>query len=608
MRRHLRTFLLLTAIGAGGFSFAWACGFDDTLREYLSAPFWLPLSKRAGDFGNKDLKRLSAPYAGMGKAAGDKPIDRLRSAYQNRESQDPAAAEKLAAEARGDSQLTAREREEVDLIEAKFELRWGTGGDGLMLDRAKEKLRAFLKRAQTPEYSSEARGWLAHIFYRQGEQSAAGKIYLDELSRGDSNLSNETLVNSLRLTYPYDGGPGLAEHLEEYFDTPQHAAFAIQLATNPRWERIYRGGYNRRGDQPAEAPAPVPYARITGLLEKHRELFGSDEGAKLLALVGMRAALRAGDPPAALRIASAVPARAAVRSEPDFLWMLGSTQFLSKNYAAAAGPLLRLWRSPRASEGQKAAAAYALCGVYQKLGNPVEQIRFALWLKSEVTRRELYFGTGGIIEDRTVYWMVSGWDFGLLADAQASIESLRAFLDRYPNAAGAELVKYSLAVRLARVNRYEESALLYEAVGARTRAGRMRQMAALAQAAADHAEGKFKLAEFIAAHSERIYFNDRLWSFLQRYALFAEDDSRLTAAERKALIAAERRLKDDQEELWRAYLILREVVQESGKTPLGRRAAKLAIRCVRGINSERFGRGDEIRAADIELSTWLARP
>jgi hypothetical protein len=37
---------------------------------------------------------------------------------------------------------------------------------------------------------------------------------------------------------------------------------------------------------------------------------------------------------------------------------------------------------------------------------------------------------------------------------------------------------------------------------------------------------------------------------------------------------------------------------------LGRKAANLALNCVRRI-SERFGRQEEIRKADIELSKWL---
>ena len=91
---------------------------------------------------------------------------------------------------------------------------------------------------------------------------------------------------------------------------------------------------------------------------------------------------------------------------------------------------------------------------------------------------------------------------------------------------------------------------------------------------------------------------------MQRYALNASSDSRLTRAERQTLTDGERKLKDDQEERWRAYLILRDVARDSGKTALGTRSAQLAIRYLEGI-SDRFGRESEIRMAEIELLGWL---
>ena len=114
------------------------------------------------------------------------------------------------------------------------------------------------------------------------------------------------------------------------------------------------------------------------------------------------------------------------------------------------------------------------------------------------------------------------------------------------------------------------------------------------------------MATLIAENPDRIYFNDTLWGGYQRYALVGSGDSRLTREERRTLMENERKLKDDQEERWRAYLILREVVRDEGKTPLGRQAARLAVVCLRGI-SERFERKDEIRRADTELSNWLRR-
>ncbi len=607
--------IILFAIG-----FVWACGFDNTLREYLDVHFWLPFSKGASLFSKQTVIRMSSPYAGMGKVEGITALDRLRLLYQTISQPEPsvfdaASLRQALVEARAQRTQTQREREEVDLIDAKIDMRAGQPGTSPeTLRRAQDKLKQFLLTARTSEFLSEARGWLAHIHYLFGEQTAAGKIYLDELNRNASNLSRETLLNSLRMNYGYNGGPELLAHLEEYFDTPEHAAFAIQLVTNPHWDRYthwnrYDGKYTKpkkRVDEVAQS-----YARINDLLKKHRDLLQSESGANALTLLGMRTALWMGDPPAALKIAAMIPRGAAIRREPDFQWMLASARFLSREYASAEQPLLQLFRSPRASDNQKAAAAYGLCGVYQKTQNTVEQIRFALWLHAAVHKKDMYLSYPSGIADKSVYWAVSGWDLGLLLDAEASIDKLKSFLAKYPDVPDVRIVKYSLAVRLAREERYEESTRIYEAIHAYRRAPRMRRLAALFHEAnrtdllsAQLQENKYKMAEFLIANSNGIYFNDALWFGLQRYALFASNESRLTRDERQALIAGERKLKDDQEERWRAYLILRDVVRDSGKTDLGRRAAGLSIRCLRGL-SDRFGREDEIRKADVEISNWL---
>jgi hypothetical protein len=506
--------------------------------------------------------------------------------------------------------LSAREREEVDLIDAKIDVRAGSRDNPEPLLKAKRKLEKFLRTARTPALRSEARGWVAHIHYLLEHQTEAGKIYLDELRRRDSNLSRQTLLNSLRMTYGYDGGEQLLEHLESYFDTPEHAAFAISLVTNPKWNR-YRERLPNRNEEQVVEESP-PYERISGLLTKHRGLFVTTRGADVLAELGMRTALRAADPKAAIAIAAAVPATAEVRKSPDFLWMLGAARFLSRDYVGAEEPLVTLHKSRAASESQRAAAAYGLCGVYFKTGNWVEQVRMALWLRSADEKGAWATGTAGLITDMSVYWAASGFDLGMLLDAEVPVEALRDFLDKYPAVGRVDLVQYSLAVRLAREEQYAESAALYTKVRASARAARMRQLAALKEAAErndspleDRLMAKFRMAELLAAHSTGVYFNDKLWSGLQRYALFADQESRLTRIERERLRAAERHLKDQQEEYWRAYLLLREVVDESGQTALGRRAAQLAVRCLRRISTDRFGREKEIAAADVELTRWL---
>jgi len=309
-----------------------------------------------------------------------------------------------------------------------------------------------------------------------------------------------------------------------------------------------------------------------------------------------------------------VPADAAIRKETDFEWMLASAHFLSHDFAGAESPLLELYRSSRATDNQRAAAAYGLCGVYQKVGNVVEQIRFALWLYNASHQGQRGWGDPGSIADQTIYWAQSGWDLNMLLDAEASDDALQSFLKQYPDMPNARLVRYSLAARYARENRYEDAAQMYESIRAWWRAPRMRQLAMLYHQAnrsdvpaPQLQESKYKFAEFLSENSTRIYFNDQLWIGLQRYALTGSSDSRLNGEERVVAVARERKLKDDQEELWRAYLVLRDVVRESGRTELGRKSAQLAVSCLRRISPDRFDRQQEIRTADIDLSNWQGK-
>src|SRR5579883_2987759 len=275
MRRRLLSSFTVVGIGLG---VAWACAFDTSLREYSSVDFWLPFAKHAASFERPNVHRISAPFAGMTAAQGDTPLSRLRAAYQKISEQaspfDPAIARAALAAARADRRLTPKDQEEADLIDAKIDMRAGEQGETECLESARKKLDGFLHAAHTPEFLSEARGWLGHVLYLDGDQTGAGKIYLDELNSSGSNLSRETLLNSLRMNYGYDGGPDLLAHLEDYFDTPEHATFAIQLATNPhRLESLPSEGPGhlaryQRPERPAES-----YARIRNLLQRHRNLF-----------------------------------------------------------------------------------------------------------------------------------------------------------------------------------------------------------------------------------------------------------------------------------------------------------------------------------------------
>ncbi|MES1260815.1 MAG: hypothetical protein ABUS49_03690, partial [Acidobacteriota bacterium] len=199
MKFSARTVRLFVVV-SGGLGLAWSCAFDNSLREYLDARFWMPFSKQAWHFEKPNVSRLDAPFAGMTKSAGASPLAKLRAAYQDLPQSsfepavtppDPARLQDAFANARSDISLTPRDREEVDLLDAKFDMRSGEaqGAPGELLRSAQGKLQSFLRSARTPEFRSEARGWLAHIHYLLGEQTAAGKIYLDELNQAGSNLS-----------------------------------------------------------------------------------------------------------------------------------------------------------------------------------------------------------------------------------------------------------------------------------------------------------------------------------------------------------------------------------------------------------------------------------
>ena len=52
--------LALMAIGLAS-----GCWFDDTLREYLDARFWLPFAKSGRHFENRAVRRVNQAFAGM---------------------------------------------------------------------------------------------------------------------------------------------------------------------------------------------------------------------------------------------------------------------------------------------------------------------------------------------------------------------------------------------------------------------------------------------------------------------------------------------------------------------------------------------------------------
>src|SRR5262249_42708287 len=196
------------------------------------------------------------------------------------------------------------------------------------LERAREKLSSFIEGVPDAALRSEARGWLGRVHYIRHEYPAAAKIYLDELALADSNLGSNVLTNSLRMMFPYNGSDAnLEDHLEEMFDTPAHALFAVQLVTNPVWS------------DPELKTRSEAARKVIAALERHRELFRRGTDSDALALALMRAALHRGDGAATLRYGALVPQRSAARDSSEYLWLTAAGSVLERNHAAAVKPL-----------------------------------------------------------------------------------------------------------------------------------------------------------------------------------------------------------------------------------------------------------------------------
>ncbi|MBI3801159.1 MAG: hypothetical protein HY268_29835 [Deltaproteobacteria bacterium] len=645
MKKKSTVIVLLILLISTGVPIVYTCPLDTTFRAYLDRRFWQPFAKFVAAPA-RDLPPQSEstrPFAGLAGDEAKPALQAVRDAYGPLSSgfELPSTSPELQAEpwirahaavvSALQTELTEEEKEEVRLVDAKIDMREGEAGRQEALQRAQDKLRGFLSTAKTPALASEARGWLAHVYYLCGDFPSAAKIYLDELLVADSALNSGTLLTSIRLVF-FDSDKSkthLADHLDEYFDTPGHALFVVNLLINPSYQQ---------GRPPLAA---VAQKTITSL-QNHGELFRSGAESEALALALMRAALFMGDPGAALRYSQMVPRTSLTAKSSEFNWLTAVCHFLGREYAAAEGPLLRMYHSPQADERDHVAAAQALIGVYQKLGRPVDQLHAAF----------LYYPSHSsypYMENQFVAWPYTGWllDLPYLLDIQLTAEELDAYLRRYRQSSGpifatrllspttgqrrtrsaAEIVEYALEVRYARQEKYQEDAALYQKLGSWPRAQRMGKLAQLYAEADDaahtglpHLEARYAYAAFLADHPNQIFFNDTLWSgsqtevFIEQYrnnqwgTHTPPSMQGLTREERELFLQLERRLRDEQEEWWRAYKILAAVVDEAGDSALGRRAARKAVDCLARINTERFGRAEEVAAARRSLAQWLRQP
>lgn len=630
--------VLLVLIVAGA---SYPCGYDYTFRAYLDKRFWQPFARyekamgvQPGRVGDEEIG--GEAFAGM-TTGGTPALQGLRNAYRKG---DYVAAERLVAPALAECPQ-GREREEILVLGGKVALRQGERGDNRALGLAEGAFTSYLAGARDPALASEARGWLARVYFLSGRYAAAAKVYLDEAQRTDSIFSRSSLVASLRTLYRYNGGNArIGDHLEEYFDTPAHALFAVTIATNP----VYV-------DEEERAAMAETARKALRLLLQRKDLLVSGGASDALVLALMRAALFMGDTKTALSFAEQADSESRVRSLPEYNWMAASSNYLQKRYAAAEKHLLAMYRSPAASSRDRSAAAQGLMGVYQALGRGADQLHAAFLAKEQEEGAHSVDGE----QEGFPTWPGAGdvFDLPYLLDVGLTDEELGQYLQRNKGAArkirvsysvvqrsdagsrwserrrtAGEIVKYALAVRHARAERYEDAALLYREIGATPRAKRMETLARIFADAADPArtreqqlEARYRYAGFLAEHSTQIFFNDMFWRGMQTWTFVRNDFGTntwgagwmltervqgLTKSQRETCLRQERQLRDAQEEYWRAYTILADVAKETADSDLGQKAVALSLKCLRRINTDRFGRSEAIAMAIRRLEEgWL---
>ena len=590
-----------------------ACGPYLSLRPYLTRSFWLPMYYTMNLLLPSGIPGGAAPYAGFSANDVPAPLAELRVAYlplartatQSQPQSSFEDAGRAAARALAPGVLTGRNLEEARLIDCKIALRVAEGNRNA-LEEARRKLEAFIASAENRAFVSEARGWLARILYLQKDYVRAALIYLDETDASESPLNRDTLVTSLRWVYAAGEGQ-MWERAEEFFDTPRHALFLVNLITNPR-------DYH---PLPAESKRWLKErgGKVLTLLREHPNLFtsGTDSDALIMAL--MRTSVYLGDLAATSKYAAAVPKSGALLQNPEFNWMAAIARFVQHDFAGAEGPLLRMLNAPAASPEDRATAAQALVGVYLKTKRNVDALHAAFVQQSQSAEAH---GGPDVVSPRW-QWCSYCKDLELpyLLDIYLSDAELLAYLKKYPEPV--RPVRYSLAVRHARREEYSEAAKIFTELGALERAERMQTLARLSARAKDSAlpapdrwAAWLDYGDYLAANPDRLFFNDQLWSRMQIYVFLEQymagrvtedphSQPGYTRIERTAVLAGDRRLRDEQEERWKAYRVFEQVAREAGNSELGRKAAGKIIECLSGINVGSFGRGGEISNA---ISTW----
>jgi hypothetical protein len=581
-----------------------ACSFETVFRAYLGKSLWQPTWRYVSELadGLPAEKADYQSYAGMSPGAGNSGLQNVRAAYRalfpdsgigSLVWPDPVISN-LRDLVRAASPANAAEADELRLLRCKVELRALKSWNDAALGQVRSCFESYLGQPRPAALASEASGWLARTEFLSGKGASAAKIYMSELASETSNIRRERLLSSLRMIHPRE------EELDEYFDTPAHALFAANQITSAEGPRALAGPLIKR-------------------LEEHEGLFRQGAESNALAITMMRAALEMGAPQSVLRYAERIPSNADTRQTAEYNWLVGTARFQGQDYLGAETAWMNVMNSKDGDLRQKAYAANGLIGVYARLKRPVDE----LWAAFQATSLSNAAAGGDRAQTFQVYplyyyemsragvYGYIGFDAPYLLDAELTDAELeRSLKHPHMNPSDIDAIRYALAVRYARRERYLDAARIYDQRSS-SRASLMREAAKLYAetktpgiAADRRLKAMFDYADFLSNNEDGIFFNDTLWQGFQNGVLSGavslSDDSEGGAQ-------LERRLRDDQEEYWRAYQILNRVVAQAGPTPLGKQAAERAIYCLRKIREDRFGRAQDISRADLRLSSWLER-
>ena len=612
-------------LGAG---IATGCGPWLTFRAYLRRSFWQPVRHFSASLAASAPKGgRPVSYAGFSDDAVPSPLGGLRMAYRDvaddfgraEYGARVEAAARAAAAALAPGALGGAALEEARLLDAKVAMRAVLDAGVGDVAETRRKLESFLASKPSAANASEARCWLARVLRKQGDAVGAVRIYLEELDRPSPVVPAETLAASVRMAFVANQQQ-FWDRADEFFDNPRHALFIVNVLTNPPFHL----------DEPRPNRSRNT-GKILALLRAKTALFHTGADSDALAMALMRVSLFAGDVDGVLRDSQAVAPASPVRKAAEFNWMVASAHYLRGDYAKAEEPLQRMLDAPGATVSDRRTGAQALLAVYLKLQRRVDALHAALLGASTGDDSSLPVFEADLTRPQ---WCVScdTLDLPYLLDAVLTKAELSAYLAKYPGGVGVpievqggrkisapDLVEYSLAVRHARDGHYAEAARIYEKLGAEARATRVRTLAAIAARAgkttlpaAQRLQARYDLAAYLADNPDRILFNDLLWRGFQRMALTgaewdprSERESGLTAAERQDVLTGDRRLRDEQEERWQAFLRLEPVVRDAGHSPLARTAALKILDTLARINTDRFGRQDEIAAAITKWRQWL---